>query len=60
MILRLLFVIIISTSLSCSKKEELGYDPTSNKNPYELYNEGLEEFEKRFLDLAQKRFESLK
>ncbi len=56
MILRLLFVIIISTSLSCSKKEELGYDPTSNKNPYELYNEGLEEFEKSNYFFASKKF----
>ncbi len=56
MFLRLLFAIIISTSLSCSKKEDLAYDPTSNKNPYDLYNEGVEAFEKSNFFFASKKF----
>ncbi len=56
MILRFLFALILISSISCSKKEEIIYDPNSIKDPYELYKEGLVAFEKNQFFFAHKKF----
>ena len=40
----LIFVLVLSLN-SCSKKEA-EYEPKNKVNPYKLYKEGFEEFEK--------------
>tara|TARA_A100001015_G_scaffold311165_1_gene413878 strand:- start:3276 stop:4106 length:831 start_codon:yes stop_codon:yes gene_type:complete len=42
--------------LSCSKKEELVYETTKKKNPYEIYKEAYEAFNKRDYFFAAKKF----
>ena len=56
MFLRLFSATIILLLISCSKKDEVAYSPTSNKNPYELYKEGLEAFDKNNFFYANKKF----
>ena len=56
MLLRLVAILVIFLSLSCSKKDEIIYNPTSNKNPYELYKEGLVAFENNDYFYANKKF----
>ena len=56
MFLRLFSATIILLLISCSKKDEVAYSPASNKNPYELYKEGLEAFDKNNFFYANKKF----
>lgn len=42
--------------LSCSKKEELVYETSKKKNPYEIYKEAYEAFNKRDYFFAAKKF----
>ena len=47
MFLRVLLIIGLTlTFQSCSKKEDVVYKPSSILDPYKLYNEGIEAFEK--------------
>jgi len=50
-LLPLLFLLIIS----CSKKE-LSYNPSEPENPYELYKEGMDAFDRREFFFAEKKF----
>ena len=56
MILRFLFALLLISSISCSKKEEIIYDPNSIMDPYELYKEGLAAFEQNQFFFAHKKF----
>ena len=58
MLTRLLIVIFFSLLLySCSnKKDEAIYLPTDQSNPYTLYKEGLDAFEKNDYFFAEKKF----
>ena len=49
-------IIILITAISCSKKKELEYEPKAKKNPYVLYKEGFEAFEKGNYFYANKKF----
>ena len=49
-------MLLISFFLSCSKKEELVYETTKKKNPYEIYKEAYEAFNKRDYFFAAKKF----
>ncbi len=42
--------------LSCSKKEELVYETSKKKNPYEIYKEAYQAFNKRDYFFAAKKF----
>lgn len=42
--------------LSCSKNNELVYEPTSKVDPYKLYQEGLEAFNENQFFFASKKF----
>ena len=53
LIITIIFVITLS---SCSKKETLTYNPNSNTDPYLLYKEGLESFNKNDYFYASKKF----
>ena len=56
MVLRLVLILgIIFTLFSCSKKKEL-YEPTKKVNPYVLYEEGLEAFDRNDFFFASKKF----
>ena len=57
MFLRVLLIIGLTlTFQSCSKKEDVVYKPSSILDPYKLYNEGIEAFEKNDFFLANKKF----
>ena len=51
----ILVILIIFITSSCSKKE-LEYEPKTKNNPYKLYQEGFEEFEKGNYFFANKKF----
>ena len=54
--LRIFFsLFIFLLIISCSKKE-LSYEPSKIENPYELYKEGLEAFDRREFFFAEKKF----
>ncbi len=56
MFLRVILIIcLIFVFHSCSKKEVV-YNPSSGKDPFQLYKEGLEAFEKFNYFLADKKF----
>ncbi len=56
MLFRLVLIIgIIFTLFSCSKKKEV-YEPTKKVNPYVLYEEGLEAFDRNDFFFASKKF----
>ena len=56
MLLRLLFVLIFTSSFfSCTKKEEI-YSATKDINPYKSYKEGFKAFEKNQFFFAHKKF----
>ncbi len=50
-----IILIIFFLSLSCAKKEEI-YKPTAKLDPYLLYQEGLDAFEKNDFFFANKKF----
>ncbi len=56
MALRFFLILALTFLLSCSKKEELVYEPSSKVDPYVLYKEGLEAFEKFDYFFANKKF----
>ena len=51
----LVFLFLIFT-ISCSKKNDTVYQPSQKVNPYVLYNEGIEAFEKNDFFFANKKF----
>ena len=51
-----IIIIILITAISCSKKKELEYEPKAKINPYVLYKEGFEAFEKGNYFYANKKF----
>ena len=56
MIFRLVLILgIIFTLFSCSKEKEV-YEPTKKVNPYVLYEEGLEAFDRNDFFFASKKF----
>ena len=56
MFFRLVLILgIILTLFSCSKEKEL-YEPTKKVNPYVLYEEGLEAFDRNDFFFASKKF----
>ena len=56
MVFRLVLILgIIFTLFSCSKKKEV-YEPTKKVNPYVLYEEGLEAFDRNDFFFASKKF----
>ena len=56
MFFRLVLILgIIFTLFSCSKEKEL-YEPTKKVNPYVLYEEGLEAFDRNDFFFASKKF----
>ena len=56
MVFRLVLILgIIFTLFSCSKEKEL-YEPTKKVNPYVLYEEGLEAFDRNDFFFASKKF----
>ncbi len=57
MLIRLFFLIFLITVIfSCSKNNEVIYDPTNKVDPYILYKEGLEAFETNNFFFANKKF----
>ena len=51
-----LLIIIVFTLLSCSKNKEVLYEPTSKVDPYTIYNEAMESFNKNDFYFANKKF----
>ena len=51
-----LLIIIVFTLLSCSKNKEVLYEPTIKVNPYTIYNEAMESFNKNDFYFANKKF----
>ena len=51
----LVFLIIFSLS-SCSKEKDLGYKPQDKVDPFQIYREGYEAFERGDYFFAQKKF----
>ena len=51
-----LLIIIVFTLLSCSKNKEVLYEPTIKVNPYTIYNEAMESFNKNDFYYANKKF----
>ena len=57
MISRLILALLISIILiSCSKETKTVYEPSKKVNPYEIYKEGLDAFEKNDFFFASKKF----
>ena len=58
MIGRFFLITLITLSLlSCSKKDEFQYETSKRVNPYEIYKEGVEAFEKGDYFFASKKFD---
>ena len=56
MIIRSLLIFVTFLSLlSCSKNQEI-YEPTKKSNPYVLYKEGLDAFDRNDFFFANKKF----
>ena len=54
---KIIFVIlIIFITLSCSKKEEINYEPKDAKDPYKLYQAGFDAFSRGDYFYAEKQF----
>ncbi len=51
-----LVLLIIFTSFSCSKKDELLYETKDRVDPFKLYQDGLDNFEKGNYFFAEKKF----
>ena len=56
MYLRAFFILIFITALSSCSKNEGNYIPSNKVNPYVLYKEGLEAFERNDFFFANKKF----
>ena len=57
MIIRYLVILLLAFTISaCSKKEDFNYKPKDNLDPYVLYKEGLEAFNKNDYFYASKKF----
>ncbi len=56
MVFRFLLILFISTILFNCSKDETIYKPQDNINPYEVYKEGLEAFERNDFFYANKKF----
>ena len=57
MIIRYLVILLLAFTISaCSKKEDFNYKPKDNLDPYVLYKEGLEAFNKNDYFFASKKF----
>ena len=57
MLLRFFFVLVINLlAISCSKDDGVIYKPIEKSDPYVLYKEGLEAFEKNDFFFANKKF----
>ena len=56
MLLRLISTLIILLLLHACSKEEIVYNPSSKTDPYKLYEEGLEAFDKSNYFFANKKF----
>ena len=56
MLLRSFLILIIFLSISCSK-EDIKYSKTNKVDPYIVYQEGLEAFEKKDYFFASKKFD---
>ena len=58
MVIRFLLILTLVFSLeACSKKEDLKYEISKRTDPYKIYSEGLEAFEKRDYFFASKKFD---
>ena len=54
---KIILILILTISLqSCSKKEDILYEPTSKNDAYKLYEEGFIAFEKGDYFYANKKF----
>ena len=52
---KLIFILIIFlTTISCSQKDELTYEPKEKVDPYQLYEEAYQAFENADYFFAQK------
>ena len=56
MYLRVFFILIFITAVSSCSKNEVNYIPSNKVNPYVLYKEGLEAFERNDFFFANKKF----
>ncbi len=56
MFFRLLLTLIFVVTLNCCSKKEGVYQPSDKENPYSLYKEGLEAFDKNDFFFAHKKF----
>ena len=56
MIVRLTSALIITLVLLSCSKDELTYEPSEKVDPYVIYKEGLEAFEKNDFFFASKKF----
>jgi len=52
----LLILLLTILFISCSKKEELKYDPNLKIDPYKIYQEGIIAFEDGDYFYAEKKF----
>ena len=51
-----LIIIFIFLAQACSNKEKLEYEPQAKSDPYKLYQEGFNAFEKGDYFFANKKF----
>ena len=58
MMIRFLLILLLTFSfLGCSKQEDLEYKKSEKIDPFKVYQEGLEEFDKRNYFFARKKFD---
>ncbi len=57
MLFRLIFLFLIFSNLACSKKEDINYSESKNIDPFVVYEEGLEAFNKKNYFFASKKFD---
>ena len=56
MLQKIFLIFILALSLNSCSKKEAEYEPKNKVNPYKLYEEGFEEFEKGNYFYAEKKF----
>jgi len=56
MLQKIFLIFILALSLNSCSKKEAEYEPKNKVNPYKLYKEGFEEFEKGNYFYAEKKF----
>ena len=56
MLQKIFLIFILAISLNSCSKKEVEYEPKNKVNPYKLYEEGFEEFEKGNYFYAEKKF----